>query len=186
MNQTVSNIVILVLGGILAWALFFRTPSVDIREIKVPVPLTPHQLDSLELAIKAKVKGELKPIILPPIKIVDKAEVAKRDSIIREQLNAIISLKDSLKGKAKLNLEYHGEVGTYKDTLDVVADFISDTISVVFKPKQRDLVVIYNDTTKGRNFFQRLSIGPGIGIAPVNDKVSFIPMIGIVYDIFGK
>lgn len=180
-KNLLSNIVILALGGVLAWSLFFR--DVEVREVKVPVSLTSHQLDSMGLSIETKLKGSLKPVILPGKTIIDSSLKAKQDSVIRRQINEIISLKDSLKGKAKLSLEYHGFVGDSLDTLNVEADFVSDTISVVFRPKQRNFEVVHKEVV-GRNIIQRIRFGPGVGAAIQGGKVVVIPSVGLFYDIF--
>lgn len=180
MNFSIQNILIVLLAGVVLWAVFFRTVEPEVREIKVPVSLTPHQLDSMGLSIEAKVKGTLKPIIkTEKVRVEDTAKV-------RSLINEIISLKDSLKGKAELPLEYHGFVGPSKDTLDVVAEFVNDTISVVFRPVQRNFEVVYRDTVESRGFFDRLSIGPGIGLTVEDGQANAVIFIGLSYDIFGK
>lgn len=181
MKLSIQNIIIVILAVLALWAIFVRTPTTIVRDIKVPVSLTPHQLDSMHLAIREQVKGELKPIIKK--QYIDKTDT----STIKRQFNEIIALKDSLRGKAEANLEFHGFVGPMGDTLDVKADFISDSISVVFRPKQRDFEVVHRDTLEThRGFLDRFAIGPGISATLGGGIVSVIPSVSLIYTIFPK
>lgn len=104
---------------------------------EVQVKLTPAILDSLKLAFQAEFKATLRPKI---IKIADSTR-------IKALLGEIIALRDSLKGRAKLELTYDTDtLGRYRDTLRVRADFVSDSVSVVFRPRQRDFSITIRDT----------------------------------------
>lgn len=179
MDLSFKNILILALVVFGLWAVFVKPPTVTIRDIRVPVSLTPHQLDSMHLAIREQVKGELKPVIKK--EYIDKTDTAT----IKRQINEIIALKDSLHGKAEMNLEFHGFVGPTRDTLDVKADFVSDSISVVFRPKQRDFEVIHRDTLETyRGFLDRFAFGPGVSATIGGGVVSVNPSLSLIYIIF--
>ena len=71
----------------------------------------------------------------------------------------MLTLKDSLKDKAKLLLTYEGLVGRYQDSLKVEADFISDSIAVDFRANPREFTITVRDTVEiqiGDSFFEDL------------------------------
>jgi len=128
-----------------------------IQERLVPVHLSTEQLDSMKLAFYTEFKGTLKPQI---IKIADSTRIGAL-------LGEVFALRDSLKGKAKLELVYYNEnQPPYGDTLGARADFVSDSMSVVFRPKARDFQVVLRDT---------ISIpAPGGGFWDTAEKVGLV------------
>lgn len=131
---TLAIIVVLYLG---AKELFFPKVVTRIVEKPTTVWLSPAQMDSLELAITLKVKGELKPEI-----------IVKHDTALASRrLKEILALRDSLKGLAEIALEYNADsLGRYGDSLHVRAEFISENMSVVFRPRERSYVTTVRDT----------------------------------------
>lgn len=131
---TIAVLVCLAIG-----AYYFTRPKPEVVIVEKPiqVELSPAKLDSLKLAFYAEFKGQIKPKI---IKIADSAK-------IKPLLSEIFALRDSLRGKAKVELSYYTEnQPPYGDTLGAKADFISDSMSVVFRPKKRDFTVTLRDT----------------------------------------
>jgi hypothetical protein len=138
-NKSTFAVVFLSIAvGIGASLLWFR-PSTKTTYIThdVSIPLSAAELDSMRLAIEIEVRGTIKPIILTKVDT----------SLARERLNEIFSLRDSLRGKAKLILAYDTDsLKPYNDTLHVSADFISDSIGVRFRPTSRILNTQITDT----------------------------------------
>jgi hypothetical protein len=137
LSNLIIPLAIVVVLGLAAKELFFPRAETRIIEKPVTVWLSPAQMDSLQLAITLKVKGELKPEIL----------VKKDTALAAQRLREILALRDSLKGLAEIALEYNTDtLGKYEDTLHVRAEFVSENISVVFKPRERSYVTTVRDT----------------------------------------
>lgn len=128
-----------VVGAVALFA--FQKPT--IKEVKVTtidtvrVALTPKILDSLKLSFKYEFEGTLKP------RVIAVEDTAKTYALMRK----IYALRDSLKGKAALELGYYNEnLEPYGDTLEVRADFISQMMFVRFNPKPREFTQVELDT----------------------------------------
>lgn len=130
---------------------FFPSTEIIVKEKEIPINLTTQQLDSLELAFQARLQAHTTTRII---------RVSVEDtSKIRSMLNEILTLRDSLQGQAELLLTYDGEIGKYRDSLKVVADFIAQTIDISFRPNPREFTVTILDTVEirtGDSFFTDL------------------------------
>lgn len=148
MTPILSKILQYILVALIAVVAFRMAfpPTTKIVDRIVHVGLTKAQLDSMGLSIKERLKGEMKTRYIPqPYSVIDTAGI---DSL----KNEIFSLKGQLIGRAELNLTFDGLVGKYDDSLLVVADFVSDSISIDFRPNPRELSTSIRDTIETGGF----------------------------------
>lgn len=143
MKELLYALLFVFAGFALCYFLFPQDREV-IVEKPVIVDLTQHQIDSLELAFRIKVKGEMKTKIFRYEDSATVSRLKKTLDSLKEEL--FWSLKPG-ELPSEMQLEYHTDsLGFYRDTLDVIASFVTDTISVHFQPRNRQWEQTHVDT----------------------------------------
>ena len=161
--KDVAIVIALLFAGFAVAYWGFPRQTTKIVEKPIVIDLTARQMDSLRLAFREQFKGSVRTKV---VHVEDSARVA----VLRATIDSLKEVLGSEPG-SDYTLEYHTDsLGAYRDTLDVVASFVTDTISVHFAPQERKWETTRVDTiavpaTRGLTEFDLKDVVEIVGTA---------------------